>query len=329
MEFIVLDLTTATEDQIKATIECNNRTARLMRSEIDKLKRVADSAKKAQSSQLIQPLISVQPQLQPTVTVEDEDFENEVEYYLAQLKRLDSSNIEVEFEDVLPSRKHFQYERILNRLKLESLRTIKEIKEVLLEEGISLEEVTVFQEEYDLELKKLALLSQHLSPQKEEEQTEIAKENVLIFAPTIGGDIRVLDEIDAMPQEHYDKFYGLFQSIKDGSFKNVKRLSRKESSASLCEVKDYNARVIFARLTKDTYALISVFIKKSDTDRAYRATLSKRFADYETIEASLISNLTNPEFLSLQQGYEQELFNKLAGGTAKVSQHVKQKGGEA
>ena len=50
MEFIVLDLNTATEDQIKAAIDCNNRTSRLMNSEIDKLRRVAESAKKSKKT---------------------------------------------------------------------------------------------------------------------------------------------------------------------------------------------------------------------------------------------------------------------------------------
>ena len=49
MEYIVLDLDTATEDQIKAAIDCNVRTSRLMRSEIEKLRRVAESEKKTKN----------------------------------------------------------------------------------------------------------------------------------------------------------------------------------------------------------------------------------------------------------------------------------------
>ena len=40
MEFIILNLEEATEEQLLATINCNNRTARLMSSEIEKLKKV-------------------------------------------------------------------------------------------------------------------------------------------------------------------------------------------------------------------------------------------------------------------------------------------------
>ena len=38
MEYIILDLQTATEEQLIAALDCNNRTARLMASEIEKLK---------------------------------------------------------------------------------------------------------------------------------------------------------------------------------------------------------------------------------------------------------------------------------------------------
>ena len=126
MEFIVLDLNTATEDQIKAAIDCNNRTSRLMNSEIDKLRRVAESAKKSKKTFLLQEETKEPEQEKEEI---DQDFENEVGYYLAQVQELKLSNIEDEFEMAIPSKMHYQYSRILNRLKLESIRLIKEIKE--------------------------------------------------------------------------------------------------------------------------------------------------------------------------------------------------------
>ena len=94
MEFIVLDLTTATEEQIKAAIDCNNRTSRLMQSEIDKLRRVAETVKKSKKPIIIQ----VEPQEEKKETeIIDEDFENEVEYYLSQLKELKNSNCKIKY----------------------------------------------------------------------------------------------------------------------------------------------------------------------------------------------------------------------------------------
>lgn len=323
MEFIELDLTTATEEQIKAAIDCNNRTSRLMQSEIDKLRRVAESAKKSKKTIIIQ----VEPQEEKKETeIIDEDFENEVEYYLSQLKELKNSNIEDEFETSIPSRMHYQYERILTRLKLESIRLIKEIKDLLAEEGLSLEDMNAFKEELDLELKKIELINKALEPVKETEQTSTKKDNKLIFVPTSGGDIRVLDEIDSIPYEYYDRFLGLFQSIKDGTFKNVQRFTGNNELNGLCEVKDFKVRVIFVRLSKDSYAIISAFTKKSDNDKAYRAAVIKKYNDFQLAESSLRKNIQNEEFLELHKTYETELFEKLSPTTK--TPVLKKKGGE-
>lgn len=325
MEFIVLNIDEATEEQLVAAIDCNNRTSRLMRSEIDKLKRIAAAAKKTKKAPITEPVEETKEIKRPTV---DEDFEDEIEYYLTLLRELTLENIEAEIETSLPSKKHYQYERILNRLKLESLRSIKEIKDFLIEEGLSPEDISTFQEEYNLELKKIELINKALQPQVDvEEQTE-TKENNLIFVPTTGGDIRILDEIDSIPAEYYDKFNGLFQSIKDGTFKNAKRFVSNSELAGLCEVKDFKVRVIFVRLNKDSYAVISAFVKKSDNDKGYRASLVKKYNDYQLVEDSLIRNLDNPEFMQMQKDYEQELFRKLSPSSEKTPT-VKKKGGEA
>lgn len=323
MEFIVLDLDTATEDQIKAAIDCNNRTSRLMSSEIEKLKRVAETAKKGKKPVVLQP----EPKEEKKETsVVDEDFENEVEYYLAQVKDLKLSNIEDEFEMSIPSRMHYQYERILNRLKLESIRLIKEIKELLVEEGLSLEDMNAFKEELDLELKKIELINKALEPVKENEESKTPQKNKLIFVPTAGGDIRILDEIDSIPYEYYDRFLGLFQSIKDGTFKNAQRFTGNNELNGLCEVKDFKVRVIFVRLSKDSYAVISAFVKKSDNDKAYRAAVVKKYSDFQQVESSLRQNVHNEEFLALHETYEKELFDKLSPSTK--TPVLKKKGGE-
>lgn len=309
MEYIVLDLDTATEDQIKAAIDCNVRTSRLMRSEIEKLRRVAESAKKTKKPIIVEQPISEEKVLKPEI---DEDFENEVDYYLSQIKELKLANIDEDFEKAIPSRKHYQYERILNRLKLESLRTLKEIKDLLGEEGLTTEDISVFQSEYSLELKKIELINKALAPQKEEELGEEKTENKLIFVPTQGGDIRILEEIDSMPSEYYERFLGLFQSIKDGTFKNAQRFTGNNELAGLCEVKDFKVRVIFVRLNRDSYAVISSFIKKSDNDKAYRASVVRKYSEFLNMEQSLRANLDNEEFMALQATYEQELFNKLS-----------------
>ena len=310
MEYIVLDLDKATEDQLIATIDCNNRTSRLMNSEVQKLKKVAFAAKNKQKP-AIPTIVEPNQQEKEVHTTIDEDFENEVEFYNSQLQELTLDNIDAEIIDSLPSRTHYQYERILMRLKLESYRAIKEIKDLLNEEGFSISDMEEFKEEIELEKNKIELIEHYLKPEQEEQLLPTKKENNLVFVPTTGGNIRVLEELDSIPTEYYERFYGLFESIKDGTFKNAKRLQHIDL-AGLSEVKDFKVRVAFKRISKDTYAVISAFVKKSDNDKAYRSSLIKKHLDYQQVEDSLKSNLNNPEFMDIQKTYSEELFRKLS-----------------
>lgn len=321
MEFIVLDLSNATEEQLRATIDCNSRTYRMMTSEISKLKKVAETARKVVRQEEPEEVVET-VESKPTI---DEDFEHEIEYYFQALKELPEEDLETEIETVLPSKRNYQYQRIMYRLKAEIIRNIKEIRDFLQEECLSLEEAEL-ENEMALELKRLRLIDQELLRKEHQTEEEIQVQNNLVFAPTLGGNIRILDEMEHIDPEYYERFAGLFQSIIDGTFKNVQRFSRNSDLAGLCEVKDFKTRVVFKRLDKNTYAVISAFIKKSDNDKGYRNMLSSRYSDYLQIESSLKQNLANEEFASMQQLYTEELFNIIA--PEQLTPQIKIKGGE-
>lgn len=321
MDFIILDLANVTEEQLKAAIDCNNRTYRMISSEIVKLKKVSESVRRVIESEKDEDIFANQEEKASL----DDDFEQEVEYYYQALKELKEEELEDELIAALPSKRNYQYQRIMYRLKAEIIRNIKEIKDFLREEGLTLEEAELTNE-MTLELKRLSLLEQELSKQEQQIEVENQIQNSLVFAPTPSGNIRILDEMEHIDPEYYERFTGLFQSIIDGTFKNVRRFSRNSDLAGLCEVKDFKTRVVFKRLGKNTYAVISAFIKKSDNDKGYRNMVCSRYNDYLQIESSLKQNLTNEEFVSMQQFYTEELFNKIA--PTQLTPQIKIKGGE-
>ena len=121
-------------------------------------------------------------------------------------------------------------------------------------------------------------------------------------------------------------FRGLINSIRDGSFKNVKRFhSSNNKTAYASEVKDYKIRVVFDRIGPHEYALITAFIKKSDNDIGYQRTLISKIRNYMNIKNSLIENLSNPSFLALQKQYEKELDTIFESKSRQV-QYVKKSG---
>lgn len=310
MDFIVLDLDTATEEQIKAAIDCNQRTYRLMSSQIDSLKRAnAQALQKAQQTKEEEVLV-FEDEEESEETI-DQEFEEESLFFYSEVKELSLDNVNDSLEDVLPPRIHYNYERILRRIQAELLREIKEIRDFMSSEVLEHEEIRELTGDIKAMLMKIQAISKELTKTPEEISTSTIKENAIVFVPTTGGNIRVLDDIERTPLSYYKKFDTLFTSIKEGTFKGVKKMHG--ALDGLAEVRDIptGARVTFMRLDRNTYAIISAFVKKTDNNSGYQRMVENHYQNYKQQESALKINLTNPEFMELHSQYEIELFNRL------------------
>ena len=321
MEFIVIkDLTDVTEEELLEAMKKNANTASLCREQIRKMKAAAAKTKK------VVPIPNIEEYQTDSVTIEDEDkanFEDEIEYYISSMKEITADNIDSEIEDVLPVRKNPNYRTILYRLKLEALRNIREIEE-LFEEADETEDLTIFKDEVILEQRKISYIDKALTHQKSSGVTQEQEEkNNIVFVPTSGGSIRVLDEMERIPQEYQVGFKELFDSIQDGTFKGIKKFKNNNALNGIIEVKGFQVRVVFARLNKNTYALITAFIKKCDNDNGYVSVLKQKVADYRTISEQLKKNLSNPEFMDQQREYTEELYRLLGEQDSKGTSYVK------
>lgn len=321
MEFIVIkDLTDVTEEELLEAMKKNANTASLCREQIRKMKAAAAKTKK------VVPIPNIEEYQTDSVTIEDEDkanFEDEIEYYISSMKEITADNIDSEIEDVLPVRKNPNYRTILYRLKLEALRNIREIEE-LFEEADETEDLTIFKDEVILEQRKISYIDKALTQQKSSGATQEQEEkNNIVFVPTSGGSIRVLDEMERIPQEYQAGFKELFDSIQDGTFKGIKKFKNNNALNGIVEVKGFQVRVVFARLNKNTYALITAFIKKCDNDNGYVSVLKQKVADYRTISEQLKKNLSNPEFMDQQREYKEELYRLLGEQDSKGTSYVK------
>ena len=319
MEFQVIDINQVLDvEQLLEVINANAKVANFYRGEITKMKAAAKHTIHTTSQ------IEDEEDYEEVVDYietsdEKSDFEEEVEYYLTQLRELAPDNIEEKISEVLPVRKNQNYKKIILRLKLESLKNIKELEEMIAEYSLlgELDDIESFRQEILSERKIISLLDIALLPQPIAEKEEVGQEeNNLIFVPTTGGNIRVLDEIDHIPEEYYEGFLELFKSIKEGTFKNVKRFKNHNVIAGISEVKDFKIRVVFARLNKNSYAIISAFMKKHQNDKAYNEALKSKIGDYRAIADTLKKNLQDEEFMNLQRQYEEELYRKLGSEIA-------------
>ncbi len=251
----------------------------------------------------------------------DEAFELAIKEYLKELNKLTLDNIDEKILTILPDKSNYEFERIIYRLQLEVLKSINELEEFMEEASLTDDDRDAFDLEKDLEEKKLAYLKNALVNEEEKDEKV---ENTLIFVPTTGGNIRVLNELEKMPMEYYEAFLDLLLSIKDGTFKNSRHFINNANLSGIREVKGFQTRILYERLAKNKYAIITAFIKKTNVDRGYLESIYQKTKDYFSVKENIKALLDNEEFLQMNKEYEEEIYNLLKGSNNKAKEKEKQ-----
>ena len=295
-------------DSIISTLERNAETARNIRKQVRELEQQPKEIK-----------LNPKEEKRKHVFAEEEiiskggEVDEEMKSYIDEYRRI-SGDDEETIIALLPDPDDYRYSETIYRLHAESLREIKEMMDLMGEEENSEDECQDF---ITNERKKITILQNLLA--KEEKKEEQQKEkNTIILAPTESGRIRILDDIDSLPPDFYEAVYTTIQSIIDGSFKRLKRfnLCRSATIGTVYEVRMNMVRVIFQRVNKDTYAIVSTFLKKIANDRGYQKYMENILYEYGKVEARLKANLQNPEFIASNAENVQEMWDKLGHGEA-------------
>lgn len=290
MEIRILDPNSSLDEMLEV-IEDNIRTTTQTREEISKLKLQSKRTKKQE--------VVNKPKKKETTEKEpycDIDFEEEMEYYLADYKLLREDNLEEDLLSILPSKKTYRYKDIILRLIAESLKEIKEVNELISKENFSSEELTDLRSIILLEKKKIAILKQQLKHKDEVEEIEEFN-NEIILVPSLTGNVKLIEDLEHIHPSNYEAFLELIESIKNGTFKGVKRFTNNVRFAGISEVRGFQVRIAFARIGKNKYALITAFTKKCDNDKGYRDSLSQKLSDYRLQEEKLKALAEDEEFL--------------------------------
>lgn len=311
MEYTIVDLEKTTQLELSDAIEQNRKTAKLMRQEIDKLKQANKSYELNKKEEKEEAILLIDEEKNKMDS--DNDFFNEVDYYFNFLDIINlSDNIKEEIRSILPSDKKTNYDNIIMCLKMGLLKNIKDIKDLLEEEkeALSKEDLEEFKAEINLNQKKIDIITEI---EKDNTTTsEKSLKNNFFFVTTAGGNARVIDEINDMDVDYLESFKGLFESITDGTFKNVKRFNSNNKISGISEVKDFKTRVVFDRISKYDYAIITAFTKKSNNDKGYLISLELKIKNYLNQKEKMISLLNNDDFRKENHLLEQELYNKLS-----------------
>ena len=164
---------------------------------------------------------------------------------------------------------------------LESIKEIKEIEEFI-EEETDKESLLEMRHLVESEKEKIRILKELLK--EEEKEEEIEKKNRIFLAPTPSGRIRIQEDMKTLPQETYPGFIELIESIKNGTFKGVKRLINDLNlDLAISEVRGDGIRILFSRMDKNTYTLVTAFQKKTMSSKGYHEMIKSRIQSYKQV----------------------------------------------
>lgn len=313
MEFIILDLDDEiSSKEISEVISENHKTSMLIDKEVKKLKELSSKSTKRVE------VDNKTPEKEMIYDEADEvnsELDDKVDYYNYLISSIDDcEDLQDQIESSLPNPNTGDYKTIVLRLKLKLLKSIKETADFISEcrEEFDDEDLEEYKEEIRLCSKKLEILKSESNEEVNENKT--STKNNFFFPVSSMGNIRVIDEIEKISKsspEFCSEFIELFQSIEDGSFKRVRRFLNNNKLVGISEVRGFKPRVVFDRIGKNDYAIITAFLKKCDNDRGYKDSLELKIQKYMSQRDNIVKRLNNPEYRALNEQYTNELFGKL------------------
>ena len=306
MIFKEIDFSSENEELL-ATIEKNCAMAVNARNEIRNAERLLSQQKK--ESSIEQKNVSVK-NIEVEVKIDDE-FEEMIKCFKVDYASLEDGFDEDELFDLLPSKKSYRYRDVLLRLIAESIKEINELREFSIEYDTTSDDLQEIKRLILNEQRKISLLKGLLNKKEEDKEEIIEEKNTLILVPTTGGNIRVISEIENMSIEYMPLFKELFDSIINGTFKGLKGFNNNNGLNGMREVRGNGVRVVFKRLTKKKYAIVTAFIKRSNKDTGYIDSLKSKVADFRLIQDKIKNNLNNHEFMAQNDLCVEELYNIL------------------
>ena len=239
----------------------------------------------------------------------------DISYYK---KQIDNCNDLSEIESLLPKRNVENFSELINYILLSLLQEETEFRQMLYESSKILEEDFEILEYINGIKRKFEIVKNYrdFNP-KTSEVTEITK-NSLIFLTTKYGNVCALSDIKNINFEYYEGLLKLLESIIDGTFKNVKSFNIQRTGTLISEVKGFQQRICFTKLENDVYAILNIFVKKSDNDLSYRNNLIVRDSLYRSkLEGirSQLNSLNRQSFLDDNNLITEEIIRVLKSGT--------------
>lgn len=206
-------------------------------------------------------------------------LENKESFLVFDINCSQLENISLsDFEHILPKESDLLFDKKINYIKV-NLRKILDNYDLMIYE-LDEDNDMLF---YLLECKRVIeekLNFVHNYTLKEEVQIE-KRENIDIVYFIYNGKNVFLDDLLNDDSEKYSSYLLLLESIRNQSYKNIKRITNRNYNFSGFEVRNNEQRIIFDFLTPTTIIILQAFTKKVTMSKKYSCNLYSRLLKYD------------------------------------------------
>ena len=300
-------------EDILTTIRSNCRVVADLRREIERLEKAEKEEVVEKPTTVLRAKISQEVSSTPSINVSD-DIGEEASYFIdTNIDLYDNpEELKEQLKYMLPIRTNSNYHRIIQRIRMNYIKLYNEYVRLVESEKSSFNKMDI-----DLlmaEANKYMMAANVLRELEYEEtktDTDEHVDNKIIFMMKATGKTYIEDDLSGLTDEHLEEFAELLDSIIDGSFTGAKRLVGDSQAKGLSELKVFGKRVLYDRLGPNVYAVITGFVKKTDTSKGYREFLSNRASVYRAYENMMKEWAKDPGYLMSQEEVLKRVYQSL------------------
>ncbi len=244
----------------------------------------------------------------------DDGIGEEASYFIdTNMELVDNpEELKEQFRYLLPAKTNGNYHKIIQRLRMNYIKLYNEYVRLVESEKSTFSKMDI--ELLMNEAEKYKMASQvlkELEYEKELQTEETPELNRVVFMMKSTGKTYIEDDLSGLTDEHLEGFALLVDSIIDGSFPGVKRLNNNNNINGICEVKSFGKRILYDRVGPNTYAIITGFVKKTDSNKGYREFISNRINIYRAYENMIKEYANKPENIAEQDEILKRVYKTL------------------
>lgn len=235
------------------------------------------------------------------------DFEEEIENDTNLIKKENTyESMEIDITEYIKQvRSSYSFEDIKFLLEKENdkarINIINRLLIVLNAEILELNNLLLNEEDEDIknDLIKLETIYDELIDYRDYEDVEEQDNNTdmkVVFLMSSEDKSFFEKDLESVPEEYYNDFIVLLESIKHGTFKQVKKfVNVRRDLYPFTEVKKYQTRIFFNKIDANTVLISGAMVKKVSSSKHYFGYLSNRSKILYNLDNDSMKNAINNE----------------------------------